>query len=253
MSVSVGLQLYTLRGETARDFPGTLARVAGLGFAGVEFAGYGDFAAGDLRRLLRDLGLRAAASHVSLERLRLSLDAELDYAEEIGALALVCPWADPGTPLEWLTIAEQLNLAAQACQARGLRLAYHNHAHELTGRVGELPTLDALLTRAPQLDCELDVAWTHAGGADPVAYLQEYAPRVPLVHLKDVRRKGPGNGMDAWDTVELGAGEVDLRAVLNAAGEARWWLVEQDHSADPWASLDVSVRFLRKQGVLTSV
>lgn len=41
----VALELYTVRDETKRDFEGTLRQVAQMGYAGVEFAGYGDLAA----------------------------------------------------------------------------------------------------------------------------------------------------------------------------------------------------------------
>lgn len=39
MSLSVGLQLYTLRNEMGKDFKGTLEKVKELGYEGVEFAG----------------------------------------------------------------------------------------------------------------------------------------------------------------------------------------------------------------------
>ena len=40
-ALKVGVQMYTLREETAKDFVGALRKVAAEGFAGVEFAGYG--------------------------------------------------------------------------------------------------------------------------------------------------------------------------------------------------------------------
>ncbi|AFZ69219.1 sugar phosphate isomerase/epimerase family protein [Deinococcus peraridilitoris] len=249
MTVSIGLQLYTLRNELMQDFEGTLRRVAELGFHGVEFAGYGGYSATDLRALIDSLGLKAAATHVSLDRLRTHLDAEIDFMTELGGIALVCPWANTESEQEWLAIADDLDLAAQACEARGLKLAYHNHAHEISRRAGSLPVMDALLTRAPRLHFEIDVAWVYAGGGDPVAYLQEYADRVPLVHLKDVRPKADTPG--EWDTVELGAGTVDLQAAMQMAGDAVWWLVEQDHSPHPLASVEASVRYLRAQGVMS--
>ena len=68
-SIPVGLQLYTLRDETSLDFIGTLKKVADLGFKVVEFAGFGDNPAKELRKVLDDLGLRASSSHVGFSLL----------------------------------------------------------------------------------------------------------------------------------------------------------------------------------------
>ena len=56
----ISLQLYTVREETARDMPGTLRRISEIGYPAVEFAGFGDLSAEDLRNILDDLGLRAS-------------------------------------------------------------------------------------------------------------------------------------------------------------------------------------------------
>ena len=60
----LALQLYTVRDETGRDFAGTLRRVAQIGYAGVEFAGYGNLTAQEMSALLAGTGLRAAGTHL---------------------------------------------------------------------------------------------------------------------------------------------------------------------------------------------
>ncbi len=60
----IALQLYTVREHTARDFIGTLERLARFGYRAVELAGYGGLAPRDLRAALDRLGLRAVAAHV---------------------------------------------------------------------------------------------------------------------------------------------------------------------------------------------
>lgn len=67
--IPVGVQLYTLREETKKDFKGTLQKVAALGYQGVEFAGYEGYTAQEVRAWLTDLQLKAASSHVPLEQL----------------------------------------------------------------------------------------------------------------------------------------------------------------------------------------
>ncbi|HEY7417229.1 MAG TPA: sugar phosphate isomerase/epimerase, partial [Ktedonobacteraceae bacterium] len=59
---TIGLQLYTVRDETAKDFKLTLRRVSEMGYPAVEFAGYGDIDSKDMATLLADVDLRATSS-----------------------------------------------------------------------------------------------------------------------------------------------------------------------------------------------
>src|SRR2546426_202061 len=73
----IGLQLYTVRHQMEKDFEGTIARVAAIGYREVEFAGYFGRTPRDVRALLDHHGLSAPSSHVSLapEQWRGALDA----------------------------------------------------------------------------------------------------------------------------------------------------------------------------------
>src|ERR1700676_5375036 len=61
----VGLQLYTVRDLAKSDFEGTLAKVAGIGYKEVEFAGLFDYSPKDVRATLDRVGLAAPSGHVS--------------------------------------------------------------------------------------------------------------------------------------------------------------------------------------------
>src|SRR4030042_1048838 len=67
--IPLGLQLYSVRAECEKDLPGTIKAVAGIGYQGVEFAGYYDYSAKDLRKLLDDNGLQCCGSHTQLDTL----------------------------------------------------------------------------------------------------------------------------------------------------------------------------------------
>src|SRR2546428_9435711 len=73
----IGLQLYTVRHQMEKDFEGTIARVAAIGYREVEFAGYFGRTPRDVRALMDHHGLLAPSSHVSLapEQWRGALDA----------------------------------------------------------------------------------------------------------------------------------------------------------------------------------
>jgi len=74
----IGLQLYTVRAEMARDFEGTLARVAGFGYREVEFAGYFERTPAQVKAALAAAGLDAPATHVAFETLGDGWDGVLE-------------------------------------------------------------------------------------------------------------------------------------------------------------------------------
>lgn len=90
----------------------------------------------------------------------------------------------------------------------------------------------------------MDTCWVHFAGFDPVAYIQKYAGRLPIIHLKDVKKREDGSP----ETVVLGEGEVNLYAILEAAAEAgvEWAVVEQDFcSRSPLASVEDSYNWVK--------
>src|SRR5215218_5348180 len=91
----IGMQLYTVRRELAKDFEGTLAKVAALGYREVEFAGYFGHKAAEVKPLLKRLKLDAPAAHVSLPELRGDLRPLLDAAHTIGLKYLLVAWLPP--------------------------------------------------------------------------------------------------------------------------------------------------------------
>lgn len=225
-ALPIGIQLYTLREQLAGDFTGTLDALQNLGLQNVELAGeYGGLDAPALRAALDARGLSARAAHLPLDRLEADPSGVAAFLHRLGARHAVYPYHRAGSEAEWSSLAERLERLAAELAGEGITLSYHNHDHELTQQFGGQPVLDLLAEAAPSLALELDVAWIHAGGHDPLDYLRRYAGRVPLLHLKDVRRTAEG-----WQTVELGAGEVPLDAVLDAVPQGTQVFYEQDHS-----------------------
>ncbi|MBB6098372.1 sugar phosphate isomerase/epimerase [Deinobacterium chartae] len=222
----IAVQLYTLRHDLARDFPGTLSALARLGIRHVEFAGhYGDHGPESLRALLDELGLSVPSLHLQLIALETDFQRQVHLAHALGASHVVVPWWRAEDTAGWEDLRARLEALAPRVAEAGLRLAYHNHAHELSERLQGQPVLDALL-EVPGLGAEIDVAWVHAGGYDPAAYLTRYRP--DLVHLKDARQDG-----ERWQTVPLGQGEVPLEAALRASQGAAYWIIEQDECQGP--------------------
>ena len=230
MSLQVALQLYTVRDETSRDFVGTLRRVAQLGYAGVEFAGYGNLTAPEMSALLTETGLRAVATHLRLDVLQgVQLDEAIHYCKDIDCSAIVLP----SLPHEWRTLAgiqalaPQLNAIGQRCQQHGITFAYHNHDFEFARTDGTY-LLDHLLhaTDSSLVKLELDMYWAAYASVDPVAYLQKHTDRIALIHLKDM---APDRSM-----TEVGKGMLDMQSICAFAEEHNLWgIVEHDHPDMP--------------------
>ena len=230
MSLQVALELYTVRDETSRDFAGTIRRVAQLGYAGVEFAGYGNLTAQEMSALLAETGLRAVSTHLRLDVLQgLQLDEAIQYCKDIDCSIIVLP----SLPHEQRTLAgiqvlaPQLNAIGQRCQQHGITFGYHNHDFEFT-RVDGTYLLDHLLqlTDSSLLKIELDMYWAAYAGVDPVAYLQTHAGRIALIHLKDMAADR--------SMTEVGKGTLDMQAVCAfAEAHGLWGIVEHDHPEIP--------------------
>lgn len=225
--IPVALQLYTVRDETARDFAGTVRRVAEMGYPAVEFAGYGGLTAEQMVALLSETGLRAASTHVGLDALESDLDQQLDYCSAINCTHLVLPWLVPEyrTAEAFRAMAPKLNEIGRRCADRGISFAYHNHDFEFAANGDEGKTLlDTLRdgTDAALVGFEVDVYWAAFAGIDPVELLGRYAGRVRLVHMKDL---GADRGF-----AEVGDGTLDMRGICAAAetAGARWLIVEND-------------------------
>src|SRR5690554_5778417 len=130
---NIGLQLYTLKTETEKDFIGTLKKVAEMGYDGVEFAGYFDTPAKELSKVIEDLGLKAAGTHIGYDSLITDLEQAIDYAKTINCEAILCPII-PGDRVNerdhFLQAADNFNRFGEKCEENGLKFLYHIHGQE---------------------------------------------------------------------------------------------------------------------------
>ncbi len=62
--IPIGLQLYSVRRQCAEDLPAVLKAVSAMGYEGVEFAGYYDRTAKEMKKLLDDNGLKCCGTHL---------------------------------------------------------------------------------------------------------------------------------------------------------------------------------------------
>lgn len=244
---TIGVQLYTVRRELEKDFDGTLARIAALGYREVEFAGYFNHPPEEVRAALARHGLTSPAAHVQLADLRGNLQAMIEAARRIGHEYLLLAWTPPEerkTLDGYRRLADLCNRAGEQTKKAGVQFAYHNHDFEFASLEGRVP-YDLLLERmdAGLVKLELDLYWAAKGGASPVGYFKKYPGRFHLLHVKD---------MDATPKhyfTEVGRGVIDFKTIFAHSGAAgvRHYFVEQDETpGSPFDSLKVSIDYLRR-------
>jgi sugar phosphate isomerase/epimerase len=240
----IGLQLYTVRGLMKADLPGTLAKVAAIGYKEVEFHDYFGRTPAQIREVLRRNGLDSPSTHVPFESLESGWEKTLDTVKAVGHKWVVIP----STPEErrrtlddWKRNAALFNRAANQARSVGLRFAYHNHDVELR-KLGDTRPLDVLLagTDPSLVDFEMDLYWVVFGGGSPLDFFNRYPKRFPLLHVKD--SAGPPNNR----MVDVGKGKIDFRTILAQSDKAgaKHYYVEYDDSPDPIASIRSSYNYL---------
>ena len=238
----IGLQLYTVRDAMKKDFAGTLARVAQIGYQEVEFAGYFGHSPQEISSLLKRNGLASPSAHIGMPVLGPEWDRTIADALVVGHQYLVCPWIDEKyrTVDGFKLVAELFNHAGERAKSAGIQFAFHNNTYEFTPVSGKIP-YDLLLaeTEPALVVMEMDVFWLRNGGADPVDYFSRYPGRFQMLHIKD---------MDAAKKmVDVGKGVIDWKAILRARKLAgtKHMFVEHDAPKDPFASIADSLAYLR--------
>jgi sugar phosphate isomerase/epimerase len=248
----IGLELYSVRDALGKDFEGTLAQVAKIGYKEVEFASY--FAhlpefnplPKRTREILDADGLSAPATHVPYSALAPENWARVIEASKIlGHDYIVNPKIDRevvNQPDGWKRAAETFNRAGEACQKAGIQFAYHNHVEEFKPTAdGKLP-YDILLTEsdAKLVKMEMDLGWAHEARIDALKYFAQYPGRFPVVHVKD---------FDKNDTMtEVGSGVIDWKSIFAKSELAgiKHYFVEHDNPTLPFMSIETSYQYLKR-------
>jgi sugar phosphate isomerase/epimerase len=223
MSLRTACQCITFGDNLGDRLTEILPHVQAGGYEGIElgFRHIRHIPPAALRAQLETAGQPLVAAHIggNLEDAgqaageREILAEILDYLDATGTPRLMYSGLKHHDEDQFEADFAMLNRAAQRCEARGVRLLYHNHDWEFAdgGRV-----MNAILERGDAaLGLCPDLGWVHKGGEDVLAFLERARPRIGAVHFKDFATRAPG-----LDTVVLGSGCVPLR-------EAAAWLRER--------------------------
>jgi sugar phosphate isomerase/epimerase len=251
VDLKLGVQLWTVKDDLQRDYPGTLRQLAVIGVRRVELYELGGPPAAETRAALDAAGLECISAHVRLWELEGGLQPLIERARRIGIRTLVVPvpWmpadslqralagdmlrvlAQEMTLDNWKRTAELLNSYGERLHAEGLALAYHNHNIDFK-RFGDRIPYEELVaaTDARHVRLELDCGWVASAGLDPVTYLKRWPHRYMGLHVKDVKAGFVPNVAMATEPTEVGGGVMDWPSILQAAYGAgvREYYIEQE-------------------------
>jgi sugar phosphate isomerase/epimerase len=270
----MGLETYTVRDLEAKDFEGTMAKVAEIGYKEIEPAtSYGRLDPKAFRALMDRLGLTAVSTHVGATD-NADLEKQLEGYQTMGIryteingggrAAAPAPAGGQRSPMTEESVkqrAQEINRHGEIAKKFGIKMLIHNHAGEFELLAGGKKTqYDVLLaeTDPALVAMQLDIGWASVAGQNILEMFKKSPGRFELWHVKDAR------GIKAMDAsmslaerqrtaylVPVGQGEVDYKTIFANAALAgmKHFCVEQDNAAawgDSMAAAQASYQALMK-------
>lgn len=197
--IPIGFQLYTVRGEFARNVPGTLKTLAEIGYQAVEFWGYAgtpkvyqEYTAAQLRKLLDDNGLKCCGMHLELKALAgENLKRTIENNQVLGNEYLNVAMAKEqmGSESGIAELADTLTKASAECQPHHLMVGYHAHPFDFARLQGKFAWELLFRRLKPDINMQLDVGNCLSGDGDPIAMLKEFPARTRTIHIKEHKEK----------------------------------------------------------------
>ena len=241
--VATGLELYSVRGELAKDLPRTLETVAKMGYEVVEF--YSPYFkwtppyAKEVRTRMDDLGLRCYSTHNSFESFTPGekMGHAIELNQILGARYIVLASAPRTNGVEgWKGLCERLSKASEELKPHGLYGGYHNHQAEWAKLENGQRIMEVLAANTPkEFALQLDVGTCMESRCDPVAWVHSNPDRIKMMHLKDWAPPKEGE-KDKGYRVLFGEGATPWKELLAAAesvGGLEFVLIEQEGSRFP--------------------
>jgi sugar phosphate isomerase/epimerase len=246
MPAPIAIQLYSIREHTARDFEGSLRKIASFGYAGVEPAGFPGTTPEAAGKLFHELGLQAPSAHTPMPLGEKQAEV-LDAMQAIGCKRIISGFGpDSYKTMDLLKDAcEKFNQASLVAKDNGLRFGIHNHWWEFEQLDGRYVYEHMLELLDPEIFFELDTYWIQTAGVNAAEKVAEFGARAPFLHIKD----GPCEVKA--DQVAVGEGVMDVPAVVKAGAQnTEWLVVELDRTdGDMFTAVERSIQYLIGEGL----
>ena len=249
----IGVELYSFRKQLPGNVPAMLEKISKMGIRELEGGDSYGLPVDEFKSLLKNNNLKMISVSADFGQLAKNPQASVDLAKTYGAKYVVVFWI-PHTDVFTIDDAKNavtvFNTAGKLLKENGISLCYHAHGYEF-GSYGEGTLFDYLAENFnPQYaNFEMDVFWIKHPGQDPVALLEKYSGRFPLMHLKDRKTGTEGNQKgeaDVETNVVLGSGDVGIAAIMKAAKKAgvKHYFIE-DESSRSVEQVPISLAYLK--------
>jgi sugar phosphate isomerase/epimerase len=234
----IGLQMYSLRFYAPTNAIAKLEKARELGFTAIEAGGLPRMTPEDSVKEIERHGLKLVSTGSDFAKLKSDPDSAVAQAKRLGVKYVMCSWIPHPkagfTEKEAREAIEVFNNAGEKFRKAGITFTYHCHGYEFRP-FGDGTLFDLIVreTKPEFVSFELDVFWAAQGGADPAKLIEKHGSRFKLMHVKDLRKgaaiNSTGGGPDE-DSVAVGQGQVDWKAVLKAAQKAgvEYYFIEDE-------------------------
>jgi len=219
----VGFQVWTIKDSLIKDFPGTLKMMADLGYESLEMCsppGYESSGFGplmklkpkEMKKIIRDAGLKCVSSHYGMGEFREHLDERIEFALESGQTQMILSsfgLSEKATLDDWLKAADELNKMGAKAKSAGIQMGFHNHHGEFQKINGKL-IYDALMNQfdPEYIKMQFQVAVINIG-YKASEYFTKYPGRFISAHLADW-------SAEKKSEVPIGQGIVDWKEFFAA-------------------------------------
>jgi sugar phosphate isomerase/epimerase len=249
-----GVVSYTFRNQFKADMPGTFDQVKAFGITDIEMSNLFGQTPAKIRELMDARGIACSSYGAPYNDVLKKTDEVAATAKTLGAKYVRVSLPSSKTPFDKAQAtqraAEMNAMGKQLREKHGLTFVLHNHGMEFAPEgKGTLYDFIHEQTRPEDVSFELDVLWAYLPGADPVAIFEKYGARIPLMHVKDVRKGLPrtwGHKYDSDNDVTLGTGQLDQAAIFAAAKKAgvkHFYL--EDESSHSLTQVPHSIAYLK--------
>ncbi len=232
------LQLYSLACGGVASLKEQINLAGQHGYDGIEFAGFSDLSVAEIKAEMEKYNLYSKSAHTSFFKFTdEELEESFKFHKDLGIEYVIQPWWDFKSIDDALNAAEKLNNANKIAKKYGLKVGYHNHAHEFEKFDGKY-ILDIIKENADDdIIFELDIFWVTRGGENAYSFIEKYGKAVELVHIKQIDNDGKN--------CDIPDGILDVTKVREAAKYAKYFIVEQESTGDSVASSKRNAEYLK--------
>lgn len=250
----LSMQLYTVRNQIAENPPGTIQRLADIGFTHVETAFWPEGVSHrDGASYLKEAGLSVSSIHAELTGNPGDTEMMKELSEIYECDRLIWHgWPeDPRyqTREGTLELASIYNAVSEELQSEGLRFGLHNHWWEFHTLPEGITPWDLLHEELrEEIFFQLDIYWVAVAGHNPAEVIRRLGSRVEMLHVKDgPARPGDASADEPHEPMTaVGRGRLNIPEIMEASADyVEWMVLEMDETeGDPIPLLEESRNFM---------